>query len=241
MRLRSCTSIMAAALISSLLLVPTADYCCARADSSNALQRKGDVTVKEQTPVNLAVENDLKSGTAKVGDVIEYDLVDDLYNTDHQLIAPMGAKAYGKVLTSKGAGMFAKSGKLEISADFLVAPDGTHIPLRGDKIGGSGPNQVVGMVAVTVLVSVLGVFINGRNVELHPGQVIPMYVNKDTAVAPCEQPNRSQTSRTFTCKKGDPAHGTLEYRDDLFYFVGTPLGTTQLICKDQVTDIAPPL
>jgi hypothetical protein len=144
----------------------------------------GKILVAEATPIKLLLDQDLKSGSCHVGDAIEYDLESDLYTTDRQLIAPAGAKAYGKVLQSSGHGMFGKPGKLRISADYLLDPDRTKIPLRGNQIGGGGKGEVAGMVALTLLVTVFGVFVNGRDVNLHKGQEIPMYVDQDTFVTP---------------------------------------------------------
>ncbi len=144
----------------------------------------GKIILPERTQVKLILDEDLKSGSAKSGDEVDYELENDLYTPDRQLVAPAGTKAYGRVLQSSGHGMFGKAGKLQISADYLLGPDRTHIPLRGNQIGNGGKNEAVGMVAMTLFVSVLGVFINGRDVNLHKGLEIPMYVNEDTPVTP---------------------------------------------------------
>ena len=144
----------------------------------------GKIIVPERTQVKLILDQDLKSGSAHVGDEVDYELENDLYTPDRQLVAPAGTKAYGRVLKSSGHGMFGKAGSLQISADYFLAPDRTHVPLRGNQIGNGGKNEAVGMVAMTLFVSVLGVFINGRDVNLHKGLEIPMYVNEDTAVTP---------------------------------------------------------
>jgi hypothetical protein len=203
----------------------------------------GKVLVLERTPVKLTLDEDLKSGSCKSGDQIEYDLTNDLYTSDRQLVAPAGTKAYGKVLKSSGHGMFGKPGKLEISADYILAPDRTHIPLRGDQIGNGGKNEVVGMVAMTLLVSVLGVFINGRDVNLHKGQEIPMYVDSDTVTTPymslvgAGEGVKSLSSKTlYTLNDGTQIVGVQNAFDGTTYAITTDNGV-KLIKATEVKSI----
>jgi hypothetical protein len=145
----------------------------------------GKILVPEGTSIKLLLDDDLKSGSAHVGDTVDYEVENDLYTIDRQLICPAGTKAFGKVMASSGHGMFGKPGKLRLSCDYILDPDRTQIPLRGTQIGNGGKSEVGGMVAMVFFVSIIGgIFINGRDVNLHKGMEVKMFCNADTDVTP---------------------------------------------------------
>lgn len=141
------------------------------------------VKLAERTPVKVALMETLTSGQGKPDDEVAFELREDLYGPNRELLAVKGAQAFGHIIRTKKRGMFGKSGKLDFSCDYVRAVDGTKIMLRGTQ-NNSGKGNGGATIATVALVSVLGVFINGRDVCVKKGTEFTVYVNEDTTVDP---------------------------------------------------------
>ena len=79
--------------------------------------------VPEGTPVFVALKQTLRSGHARAGEVVAFEVVSDVRAADGQsVIVPKGTPAFGAVAESRGAGAFGKPGRL----DFLRDPVSSH-------------------------------------------------------------------------------------------------------------------
>jgi hypothetical protein len=130
---------------------------------------------------------------------------------------------------------------LEITVDYVVGPDRTHIPLRGNQTGNGGKkNEIVGMVCLTLFVSILGVFINGRDANLHRGLVHTMYVVKDTELTPYmalvnankAAPTLPSAQTLYTMNDGTQVVGVQSAFDGSTYAVTTATGTRLIKVSD---------
>ena len=145
--------------------------------------------------------------------------------------------AYGKVTKSSRRGMFGKAGKLEFTCDYLLTKDGIHVPLRSSQLGHGGRDNTGTVVATALFLSVLGVFINGRDVVVPKGQQFSMYVDQSTAIAapidashmatiapatatPAATPGKS----LFTLTNGDQVVGSIASFDGATYQLTTDKG-----------------
>jgi hypothetical protein len=133
--------------------------------------------------VRVALMEALTSGQGKPDDEVIFELREDIYGPNRELLALKGAQAFGHIIRTKKRGMFGKSGKLDFSCDFVKGVDGTKIPLRGTQTN-SGKGNGTAAVATALVVNVLGVFINGRDVTVPKGSEFTVYVDKDTAIDP---------------------------------------------------------
>jgi hypothetical protein len=147
-----------------------------------AVETKGSPTVlKEGTLVLLQTEEKMVSGHTPEGAAVRYKVVRDVVAPGGQLLVAYGAHGDGKVTRSRRRGMFGKAGQLEFTVESVTAVDGTRVPLRSSQqIAGKDNKQVV--IVTTLLLSVLSVFVHGKDVELPAGTEVAAYVDHDTEV-----------------------------------------------------------
>lgn len=139
-------------------------------------------TLAERTPVKVMLCEQLISGQAKKGQEVAFEVREDLFGANHELLVTKGTPAYGTVIKSNKRGMFGKPGKLDFTCEYTKAVDGTRVPLRSTELGGKGRNNTGAMVATALFVSVLGVFVHGRDVNVKKGTEFTVFVDKDTLV-----------------------------------------------------------
>jgi hypothetical protein len=150
-----------------------------------ATASKADALVVNDRPVvGLVLLDNLMSGRSKVGDVVHFETVAPVYDSQSNLLIPAGSYATGSVTRSKGSGMFGKRGQLDFTCDFVTLQDGSHIPLTGNRISGGGANDTAATAAVTVLVSPLGLLIKGGTVKYDQGTPIRMYIADGAVINP---------------------------------------------------------
>jgi len=140
------------------------------------------VTLAEGTPVLLATTEKMVSGRVAEGSTVRYKILRDIVDSDGNIVIPYGGFAQGRVTRSRRRGMFGKAGQLEFTVDSVDAVDGTRVPLRAQQeaAGKGNKNEVI---VSTLLLSVLAVFVHGRDVEIPEGTEITAYVDHETAIA----------------------------------------------------------
>lgn len=144
-------------------------------------------TLKEGTPVLLATTAKMVSGRVAEGSTVRYKVLRDVPGPDGNIVIPYGGFAQGRVTRSRRRGMFGKAGQLEFTVDSVQAVDGTTVPLRAQQeaAGKGNKNEVI---VSTLLLSVLAVFVHGRDVDIPEGTEITAYVDHDTAIASPQAP-----------------------------------------------------
>lgn len=170
-RVRSVTAKLAIMVLSVLLL-----------ESMSSALLAATAVLPERTPVKVMICEQLISGQAKKGQEVTFEVREDLFGTNHELLVTKGSPAYGTVTKSSKRGVFGKPGKLEFTCEYTKAVDGTKVTLRSTELGGKGRNNTGAMVATVMLVSVLGVFVNGRDVNVKKGTEFTVFVDQDTKV-----------------------------------------------------------
>jgi len=154
---------------------------------AEALPSVKPVTLKQGTPVLLATTEKMVSGRVAEGSTVRYKVLRDVVGPDGNIVIPYGGFAQGKVTRSRRRGMFGKAGQLEFTVDSVEAVDGTTAPLRAQQeAGGKGNKNEV--IVSTLLLSVLAVFVHGRDVEIPEGTEITAYVDHDTVIAKPQAP-----------------------------------------------------
>lgn len=189
--------------------------------------------IPERTEVRVELEQDLRSGGDKVGEEVDYKVLDDVYDANHALLIPAGTPAYGRVTKSSRRGMFGKPGKLEFTCDYVFLNNSQHVALRSDPMGKSGHGNVGAVVATALFLSVLGVFINGRDVLIKRGTDFPMYVDAPTIIPkPVDASAGSSSVSLFTLKDGEQFTGQISSFDGTTYIVTTGAGPRQVAGAD---------
>jgi len=141
------------------------------------------IKLAEGTPVKVTLLESLMSGQGKPGDEVLYELREDLYGPNHELLAAKGTHALGAIITTKKASLLGGSGKLEISCDYTTAVDGTRIPLRSE-LKKRGKEQRAG--AVLPVGPGIGAFYVklSKSVQVKEGTEFTVYVDQEVVVDP---------------------------------------------------------
>lgn len=88
-------------------------------------------SIPEGTPLFVALKQTLRSGRARLGETVAFEVVSDVRAADGQsVLLPKGALAFGTVAESRGAGAFGKPGRLRVACDYVLLADNTRVPLR---------------------------------------------------------------------------------------------------------------
>ena len=178
----------------TLVVMVTCLVVLAVAHSVGATQ---PVKLPEKTSVRVAILENLVSGQGKPNDAINFELREDLYGPDREVLATKGTPATGHIIRTKRRGIFGRSGKLDFSCDYTKGVDGTKISLRGTEIR-SGKGNGGAVVATALVVSVFGLFINGRDVKVDKGAEFTVYVAEDTMIDPSRSPANAAAATTYT-------------------------------------------
>jgi hypothetical protein len=145
---------------------------------AQSLAANDRIVVPEGTAVKLKLLEAVSSRTAKVGDPVALEVVEDL-RVNGTVVVPTGAKAKGEITAAKKAGMMGKAGDLALRPYYVRAGD-IRIELRGTKIA-EGDSKV-GKAILLTAISGLGVLKRGQNIEIPEGTPLTAFVTEDTSV-----------------------------------------------------------
>ena len=192
-----------------------------------------EVSVTDRPAVGLVLLDKLMSGRSHVGDRVHFETLAPVCGRDGRVLVPAGCMAIGRVMRSKGSGMFGKRGELQFTCEYVILPDGTHVPLMGSRDGGAGTNDVATMAAVTVLVSPLGLLIKGGTITFDRGTPIEMYIADGAVVTP-GYPGPSEIRADFApnAKHAPDIIGHVESFDGDTYTIRTGSGEQRIGVRD---------
>ncbi|HEY3265729.1 MAG TPA: hypothetical protein VGM37_02295 [Armatimonadota bacterium] len=156
-----------------------------RAAFNNGAAAAKVIILSERTRVKVAILEGLTSDSAKKDAEVRYEVADDVLGPNREILIERGAVAYGSVLRAKHRGVFGKPGKLDINVEFTTAVDGTRVPLRSTSdMRASGKSNSGATAAVALIVSPLGLLINGRDVSVKKGTEFTVFIDKDVVIDP---------------------------------------------------------
>src|SRR5581483_2586853 len=90
------------------------------------------VKLEEGTQVRLKLMEPLTSATAKAGQVVSFEVLDEV-KVGEALVIAEGATAWGTIVEAEGKKFMGRAGKLALQIDYVKAVDGTKIPLRASE------------------------------------------------------------------------------------------------------------
>lgn len=141
----------------------------------------------EDTPVRLRLTQTLSSGTAKLNDKVDFEVIEEI-KVGNTVLITQGATAIGTVTEARSKKSFGRAGKLNVNIDYVRLVNGDKASLRSVK-GGSGGSRtgvMTGAVIATAIVffpaAPLFFFIKGKNIIIPKGTEISAYVAADTAL-----------------------------------------------------------
>ncbi|MGH9837205.1 MAG: PEGA domain-containing protein [Blastocatellia bacterium] len=168
------------ALFSGLQLPPLAAYA----------QEASKVKLEEGTQVRLKLMEPLTSATAQVGQVVSFEVLDEVRVGEALAIAE-GATAWGTIIEAEGKKFMGRAGKLALQIDYVKAVDGTKIPLRASNptTQGKGKGVTTGIAvgASAVLFWPAAPFfllMKGKQAQIPKGFHVAAFVDGDRLITP---------------------------------------------------------
>jgi PEGA domain len=153
------------------------------------------------TPVKLRLNRNMSSGTAKVDEKVDFDVVEEVKIGD-VVVIPQGSKAIATVTEAQPKRRLGRSGKLNMNIDYVQLASGEKVALRAVK-GGSGGNHVGAMTGAMVATGILFfpaaplfLFMKGKNINIPKGTEITAYVAADTPLDPAKFINNQAAGAT---------------------------------------------
>ncbi len=158
-----------------------------------------ELVLKEDTPVRLRISQTISSGTSKVNDKVDFEVIEDV-KVNNLPVIPQGGIAIATVTEARTKKSFGRSGKLNVNIDYVRLNNGDKVALRAVK-GGSGGTRtgvMTGAVVATAIVffpaAPLFFFIKGKNIIIPKGTEITAYVAADTPIISASSPTATETA-----------------------------------------------
>jgi len=152
-------------------------------DTSNFTSAKGFV-LEDTTPVKLKLNRTISSNDSKVGDTVDFEVLQDI-NVNGTLVIAKGGLAYATVTEAQAKRRMGRAGKLDINIDYVKLVTGDKAALRAIKQV-QGGSHIVGMTAGIVATSLIFfpaapffLFMHGKDISIPKGTEITAYVNGD--------------------------------------------------------------
>jgi hypothetical protein len=152
-------------------------------DTSNFTSAKGFV-LEDSTPVKMRLNRTISSADSKVGDTVDFDIVQDI-SVNGTLVIAKGGLAYATVTEAQAKRRMGRAGKLDINIDNVKLVTGDKAALRAVK-DVQGGSHTVGMTAGIVATSLVFfpaapffLFMHGKDISIPKGTEITAYVSGD--------------------------------------------------------------
>lgn len=206
------------------------------------------------TPIKLRTNRNLSSGDNKTGDMVDFEVLEDVKIGD-TIIIPRGGTAIGTVTLAKKKGRLGKGGKLDINIDYVRLVDNEKAALRAVKEnkGGSHTGAMTGAIVATSILffpaAPFFLFMKGKDITIPKGTEITAYINGDIPleanrfVNPTNQPATSVADQTTAANSSDSSSVAIKSTPDGAEitidgkFVGTTPSNMQLKAGDHTISI----
>jgi hypothetical protein len=180
------TKLMGAACALALAAASAAPAQLAEPSSpvTEAPRSNGSLLVEQDTLIRLMVLNEVSSRTKKPGERFVL-RVDEAVVIDGTTIIPVGAKAWGEVLSADQSGAVGKAGTLAVRL-LHVEVGGKPLPISGESQakGEKGTKQVVLGALGLGLLAPLALLAPGNNAKLKAGEIFNAYLTGDMLFDP---------------------------------------------------------
>ena len=141
-------------------------------------------TLLDGTPVKLRLGRTLSSANAKVGDEVDFDVLEDIKVKD-VIVIPKGGLALATITSAEHKKRMGRGGRLDVNIDSVRLADNEKAALRstaGGKAGGHVGVMTTAIVATGIVffpAAPLFLFIHGKEMVIPKGTEITAYVNGD--------------------------------------------------------------
>ncbi|MCI5058872.1 MAG: hypothetical protein MRY83_22350 [Flavobacteriales bacterium] len=135
------------------------------------------INLYEGETVSLELKENLTSGIAKVGDIVDLEVTEDVVINGVTVIE-RGTAAKGTVTQSQRAKIAGQKGKLDFTINYVKAVNGRNIRLSASQ-SAAGKDHTVGVIAAAAIVAVPLIFIKGKDITMEKGKEFTVFVAKD--------------------------------------------------------------
>lgn len=156
-------------------------------------------TLADGTPVRLRLTRNLSSGDARVGETVDFEVLEDVVVGDTTVIK-RGSAAIATVTAAAEKRRMGRAGKLDVAIDHVRMTNGEKAALRGIKEtkGGSNSGKVTTAVVATSLVfwpaAPLFLLAHGKDVTIPKGTELTAYTNGDIRLTKLQQAQNPATA-----------------------------------------------
>jgi hypothetical protein len=151
--------------------------------SSSAVQAKPN-TLLDGTPVKLRIGRNISSADAKIGEHVDFEVLDEVQVMGVVVIAK-GATASATVTNAQPKRRMGREGKLDLTLDYVRLTDNEKAALTATAGGGGGGHTgaMVGAMAATAIFtlggSALFLLMHGKDITIPKGTETTAYVSGD--------------------------------------------------------------
>lgn len=143
-----------------------------------------DHSIHDGTPVKLRLRENVTSATAKTGQEIPFETVEEV-QVDGVTVLPKGSLAMGVVTEAESKRSMGRAGKLNMAISYARLKDSEKVALRAvsEQKGGSHTGAMTGaMVATSLIVwpaAPFFLFMKGKDISIPQGTEITAFVDGD--------------------------------------------------------------
>lgn len=158
-------------------------------------------TVEEGTPLRLRLDQTINSSKNKEGDRVDFKVIEDVMALDGKtVLIKAGTPAWGTIVEANKRGRIGGKGELALQVVGTKAVNGKVVPLRA-SITREGQSKIGTVVALSLFVSPLFLFMRGRDAKVLAGAEISAYVDRNTQVEiatspPSDSPDNASVGTT---------------------------------------------
>jgi hypothetical protein len=149
--------------------------------ASSPTQPAAEGVLQDGMPIKLQLLNKLDSHTAKAGDKIEFEIVNDVV-VSGVIVLRRGAPATGVITASQASKTMGRAGRLNFTIDDISLSNGQKVPVRAYNHT-SGENRtgemVYYMLNTPMVAAPFFLLMHGTNTVFPRGTQIAAFVNGD--------------------------------------------------------------
>ena len=119
----------------------------------NQTSPSGALTLEDGTPLKLRISRTVSSADARVGDTVDFDVLEEV-TVGGLVVIPKAGVAWGTVTEAESKRRMARGGKLNMNIDSVRLLDGEKVALRAVKEmkGGGHTGAMTGGIVATAIV-----------------------------------------------------------------------------------------
>ena len=147
----------------------------------------GKPTLEDGTPVKLRLTRNVSSADARVGDTVDFEVLEEVRVAD-LLVVPKGGVAWASITEAQAKRRMARGGKLAVNIDSVRLVDGEKVALRTVKEGKGGGHTgamtgaMIGTAIVFFPAAPLFLFMHGKDITIPKGTEITAYINGNVSL-----------------------------------------------------------